>query len=143
MDITIQIMINAATHTLTSHDSLKEAARYINGDFLAVYPVATIADWVVNKYVSREPITSPRTGFIHVMSAPDIPISDIEALLMAPETIPGDQKPLVSKRRNWNITLPPPMQAQMNLNKEVTLLWVPFANATMRKSDNALLSTVM
>lgn len=59
-DITLQVIASAP-------DQVRGISR---GDIIAVHSTSTLADEVNGEYKMREPITSPRTVFIHVRDVP-------------------------------------------------------------------------
>lgn len=127
MDISLQIIVEAASHDLSANPE-KEAARYRRGDIVGVYLTSDVG----------APSLNGRLGFVHITGVPDsINISKIKNRLLgeiidrvtvSDPDIPGGTVDTVDliRRRAWRIPpsiIPVGVRNQLLTNREAAVTW--------------------
>lgn len=135
--MTVQIMVNAPTHDL-SYDPAKAAMRHRNGDIIGVYNTAQNAVLLGNTWHWNGVISSPRSVFIHIRNLPANLGAKAERRLMG-RIKPATEVFRLSKYRLPPSILPPPMQAALIADREITMSWAQFKFLCRKKSITVLL----
>lgn len=125
-DVTLQIMVNAPTHTLTPE---KSAKRYRDGDIIDVIPTDELADLIRGEYKMRGEIRNPRFSFIHITGFPD----NQKARSRITEMIKAASEKLRLRRfRVLFSALPAPVRTALQDDREITMTW-PQARKVIKK----------
>ncbi len=111
-DITLSIMVNAATHDL-SYDKAKEAYRWQNMDIMNRYNTVDWATFSKGVWKWNEPISSHRMALVHITNYPE---NDKSFRLFDQLTAAGDK----IRRRKHKVVLPASNQADIDADKETT-----------------------
>ena len=138
MDITIQIILEPATHTLT--DASKNARRYKAGDPVDVRNLAAPNTWgtrVADTVTCNFDATQGKFGYIHIIDIPD----QIDFELIKGKLLDGirDQvdTEIVYRRRQFRLpieNLPDiPIVQNFLANKEGTFTWTAAKNYIKKK----------
>lgn len=139
MDVTFEILANPPTHPLET--PYLESIREARGDIIAAYRSASIATWNGSAYLLNEPITSPRTVFVHVTGVPDRNLRIARNLICSAYRDYDDKistpRGAIRKARLWAMdTVNAPGRAQLLANKQATYTWTAARPYLLRKIDN-------
>jgi len=137
--ITLQVMVNAPTHVIdTSFVANKAAMRRRNGDILAVHNTQNFATLNGNDWNWNEPISSPRSVFIHIR---DIPANLVP---LARQRLTGKVKAASERIRIRQYRIPPGIMPQpvidaLQADREVTMDWTQAKTIIKKKSVTVVL----
>lgn len=145
MDISLQVIVVPATHTLPTE---KHERRYVAGDIVDVISTAKLADWDGTEYRVRGGITSPRLGFVHITGIPDRPLERIRNKLTRPyvdrdSVLVANPTGAILKRRAWRVpptSIPAPIRNRLQTRREITVTWAQVKNFVANKMDGAALT---
>lgn len=129
MDITLQIMIKAPTHSLARNPAM-EMRRFKDGDIIGVY---------LRSKVTKSPSPNSPLGFIHITGVPITALRKAKRL-MEMQVNPFDPSD-IWKKRVWNIdpsTLPLAIKQTIKKNREITVSWTQVKNYLKNKVTNSL-----
>lgn len=146
MDVSLQVMLSAPTHD--TGDAGKNARRYVDGDIINLYDATVFATKTGQDWIWNEPVSSPRTGFVHIDGAPDgfITIDELRELLQQSIDASVDpDNPDITNVRDWNLDLlglTPSQRSELLSNKQVTVKWNAIKNKVLRKLDGTDLESV-
>lgn len=124
-DITVAVVTNPPTHTVVG--AQKSAGRHAFGDISQAYNSADLADFINGEYQFRQPITSPRTKFIHIVGAPDFDKRALAQPLKAGREFLRSSLYLVRGMR-------PNEENALDRDGEITFQWADFLQVLWRKS---------
>lgn len=149
VDITLQIMLEPATHDL-SYDPEKAARRYRQDDIFEIHRSTDIATFDGTKY--RLPSIGTKVfGYIHILSVPDALAQKLQTALISttgersinlfpdPETGENTFYDDPYRRRKW--TMPRGLmdsgdKAELLADREVTVAWPQAKPMIRRKAVN-------
>ena len=142
--ITLQIMLTPSTHVL--RDDAKQALRHKRGDVFDVLDTDRLAHLADGVYRSREPIGSPRFGFLHVLRVPPPVASNarqalrrrvMRSVFVDDPSVPGGYTENQAIRRSAYLIsiggLPAAVQGDLSALKEATIAWPALLAALRRK----------
>jgi hypothetical protein len=130
VDLTVQIMVNAPTHDLKTVD--RTAARYKNGDVLAVYDTAANATFSGSDWLWDGVISSPRSMFIHITAVPPALVPKFQQRITQSIRAARDRLRLRQFRLRLSL-MSVPARDQLLADKEITMTWTQFKSVTIRK----------
>ena len=142
MDVALQIIINEPTHPLQNPE--QEAMRLKNGDIMQAFLATRIGDLSGSDYIPRQPVTSPRMGFVFITGVPNVVIKKLHRFLTSEHmdiSDPLDVKTLV--RRKWGIPfagVPAPILNELQTNKYITVTWTQVKNYLRNKIEDRLIN---
>ena len=139
MDVTFEVLASPPNHALAT--PYLESIREARGDIIAAYRSANVATWNGSAYLLTEPITSPRTVFVHVTGVPDRNLRIARNLIVGPYRDYDDRiatpNGAIRRARMWGMdTVNAPGRAQLLANKQATYTWAAARPYLLRKLDN-------
>lgn len=147
MNLTLQILVEPATHTLS--DPEKIARRYAVGDLIMVFDADEVAPYNGVNHILRDVISSTKFVFIHVRNAPDISIETIRKRLLDSDldigTFSDGQRDVIGyyRRKRFNLDInsaPPPIRNRLQTDRQVTINWGPLKGYVKNLRANAQLT---
>lgn len=129
MNLTLQILVEPATHTLSDPD--KNARRYAVGDLIMVFDADEVAPYNGANHILRDVISSTKFVFVHVRNAPDRPLEIIRERLLDSDVEIGTfdgQRSVIGyyRRKRFNLdpnSIPTPVRSRLQTDRQVTVNW--------------------
>ena len=135
MNVTLQILVEPATHTLA--DPAKNARRYAVGDIVCVWDADVVAPYNGTNHLMLDVISSTKYVFVHVRGVPDRPLDIIRNRLLADDTEVGtfwdeeDQRNTLAiigyyRRKRFNAVLaniPTNIRNRLQSDRQITVTW--------------------
>lgn len=142
--ITLQIMVNAPTHEIRHRnfdgaiDPEQTAARYRNGDIIAVHNTANSATFIAGAWRWNDVISAPRSVFVHISNLPNNLAPKARRRLTGSMRAGSD----LLRRKQYRLppsALPVPVQDALRDDREVTMTWAQAKTVIRKKIINVVL----
>lgn len=130
MNITLQILVEPATHTL--NDPAKASRRFAVGDLIMVFDADEVAPYNGVNHILRDVISTTKFVFVHVRNVPDVNLDVLRENLLASDIEIGTFTEGIHdiigyyRRKRFNLdinNLPTSAKLRLQADKQITINW--------------------